>query len=82
MTCAAASLYVMQEIEAELGIPTTKFLDQFQNAWKLILGRETQILGEQHRVWVVAASFNQTFALDVGPGGGTLQVDWKEEITL
>ena len=32
------------------------------------------MLGRQHRVWVVAASFNKAFALDVGPGGGTLQV--------
>ena len=54
----------------------------FENAWKHILGRETKILGTQNRVWVVAASFNQTCALDVGPGGGTLQVDWKEEIKI
>ena len=47
--------------------------DEFENALKHVLGRETQFLGTQHRVWVVAASFNKTSALDVGLGGGTLQ---------
>ena len=43
---------------------------EVQNPWKM---RQVW-LETQHRVWVVAASFNQAFALDVGPGGGNLQV--------
>ena len=45
-----------------------------------MLGRETKILGTQHRVWVVAASFNRTFALNVGQGVAPYKLTERREL--